>query len=230
MRAWCGARCSCSRYSRCPGVEPGSWHLRFRSASVRAHLTGWMWMGHLAPFKLAQGGTAPGGGCYWESRPSCRTRSLKYLPEQMCVDEITLTSAAAAAAAEVPVAPGAQGGATAAREDDRAADLVPEDDAAEAAHDEDQLRLQRGTGSAQGGTVDCAATTELTCSGTDSAQRGTAVTRAERNTDGAQGGAVDCVETTEPKKKRKRKKKKPNTPTERLKKSRRKETFQAKQA
>jgi hypothetical protein len=99
LRTWCGARCSCSRYSRCPGVEPGSWHLRFRSASVRAHLTGWMWMGHLAPFKLAQGGTAPGGGCYWESRPSCRTRSLKYLPEQMCVDEITLTSAAAAAAA-----------------------------------------------------------------------------------------------------------------------------------
>ena len=41
--------------------EPGSWHLRFRSASVRAHLAGWMWMGHLDPFKLAQGGTAPGG-------------------------------------------------------------------------------------------------------------------------------------------------------------------------
>ena len=109
MRVWCDMRCSCSKYSPAPGVEPGSWHLRFRSASVRAHLTGWMWMGHLAPFKLAQGGTAPGGGCYWESRPSCRTRSLKYLPEQMCVDEITLTSAAAAAAAEVPVAPGAQG-------------------------------------------------------------------------------------------------------------------------
>jgi hypothetical protein len=54
------------------------------------------------------------------------------------------------------------------------------------------------TDSAQGGTVDCAATTELTCSGTDSAQRGTAVTRAERNTDGAQGGAVDCAVTTEP--------------------------------
>jgi hypothetical protein len=197
LRVWCDMRCSCSKYSPAPGVEPGSWHLRFRSASVRAHLTGWMWMGHLAPFKLAQGGTAPGGGCYWESRPSCRTRSLKYLPEQMCVDEITLTSAAAAAAAEVPVAPGAQGGATAAREDDRAADLVPEDDAAEAAHDEDQLRLQRGTGSAQGGTVDCAATTELTCSGTGSAQRGTAVTRAEAgptslapDDDSAQGGAA----------------------------------------
>ena len=136
--------------------------------------------------------------------PSCRTRSLKYLPEQMRADESTLTSAAAAtaaaaaaAAAEVPVAPGAQGDATAAREDDRAADLVPEDDAAEAAHDEDQLRLQRGTGSAQGGTVDCAATTELTCSGTGSAQRGTAVTRAEAgptslapDDDSAQGGAA----------------------------------------
>ena len=93
LRASCGARCSCSRCSRCPGVEPGSWHLRFRGASVRAYLTGWMWMGHLAPSKLAQGGTAPGGGCYWESRPSCRTRSLKYLPEQMCADESTLTYA-----------------------------------------------------------------------------------------------------------------------------------------
>ena len=78
--------------------------------------------------------------------------------------------------------------------------------------------------------MDCAATTELTCSGTDSAQRGTAVTRAERNTDGAQGGAVDCVETTEPKKKRKRKKKKANTPTERLRKARLNESKYAKQA
>jgi hypothetical protein len=130
--------------------------------------------------------------------------------------------------------------------------MASEDDAAPAAHDENQLQPQRNTDGAQGGTVDCAETTELTCGSTDSAQGGAvgcAVTTEptatatpvagskrkrpkgkKRNTDGAQGGAVDCVETTEPKKKRKRKKKKPNTPTERLKKSRRRETFQAKQA
>ena len=71
---------------------------------------------------------------------------------------------------------------------------------AQEARDENQLQPQRNidgaqggtvdcaetteltcdsTDSAQGGTVDCAATTELTCSGTDSAQRGIAVTQAE---------------------------------------------------
>jgi hypothetical protein len=55
------------------------------------------------------------------------------------------------------------------------------DDAAPAAHDEDQLQPQRNTDGAQGGTVDCAETTEITCSSTDSAQ----------------GGAVDCAGTTD---------------------------------
>ena len=99
-------------------------------ARVRRGGCGW---GTWPPLSLPKVAQLQGVGCYWESRPSCRARSLKYLPEQMRVDESTLTSAATAA----------------------------------------------GTDSAQGGTVDCAATTELTCSGTDSAQRGTAVTRAE---------------------------------------------------
>jgi hypothetical protein len=60
---------------------------------------------------------------------------------------------------------------------------------AQEARDENQLQPQRNIDGAQGGTVDCAETTELTCDSTDSAQ----------------GGAVDCAETTEPKKKRKRK-------------------------
>ena len=61
-------------------------------------------------------------------------------------------------------------------------DMASEDDAAPAAHDEDQLQPQRNTDGAQGGTVDCAETTELACGSTDSAQ----------------GGAVDCAATTEP--------------------------------
>ena len=68
-------------------------------------------------------------------------------------------------------------------------DMASEDDAAPAAHDENQLQPQRNTDGAQGGTVDCAETTELTCGSTDSAQ----------------GGAVDCV--TAPKRKRMKRKK-----------------------
>jgi hypothetical protein len=53
---------------------------------------------------------------------------------------------------------------------------------AQEARDENQLQPQRNIDGAQGGTVDCAETTELTCDSTDSAQ----------------GGAVDCAATTEP--------------------------------
>ena len=53
-------------------------------------------MRHLASFKLAQGGIAPGVGCYWESRPSCRTGSLKHLLGQMRINKLTFTSLARA--------------------------------------------------------------------------------------------------------------------------------------
>ena len=104
-------------------------------------------------------------------------------------------------------------------------DMASEDDAAPAAHDEDQLQPQRNTDGAQGGTVDCAETTELTCGSTDSAQGG-AVDCATTNN--AQGGAA--VKTVTPNKKRKRKKKKANTPTERLRKARLTESKYAKRA
>jgi len=104
-------------------------------------------------------------------------------------------------------------------------DMASEDDAAPAAHDEDQLQPQRNTDGAQGGTVDCAETTELTCGSTDSAQGG-AVDCATTNN--AQGGAA--TEAVTPNRKRKRKKKKANTPTERLRKARLTESKYAKQA
>ena len=79
--------------------------------------------------------------------------------------------------------------------------------------------------------MDCAVTTEPTATATPIAgSKRKRPKGKKRNTDGAQGGAVDCVETTEPKKKRKRKKKKANTPTERLRKARIKESKYAKQA
>ena len=44
-------------------------------------------------------------------------------------------------------------------------DMASEDDAAPAAHDENQLQPQRNTDGAQGGTVDCAETTAQTATG-----------------------------------------------------------------
>ena len=96
---------------------------------------------------------------------------------------------------------------------------------AQEARDENQLQPQRNIDGAQGGTVDCAETTELTCDSTDSAQGG-AVDCATTNN--AQGGAAGATVT--PSKKRKRKKKKANTPTERLRKARLTESKYAKQA
>ena len=96
---------------------------------------------------------------------------------------------------------------------------------AQEARDENQPQPQRDIGGAQGGTVDCAETTELTCDSTDSAQGG-AVDCATTNN--AQGGAAGATVT--PSKPRKRKKKKANTPTERLRKARLTESKYAKQA
>ena len=109
-------------------------------------------------------------------------------------------------------------------------DMASEDDAAPAAHDEDQMQPQRNTDGAQGGTVDCAETTELTCGSTDSAQ----------------GGAVDCAGTTEitggstdsaqggtavvtPSKKRKRKNKNKRTAAGRAKNALRKQEPQSRE-
>ena len=84
---------------------------------------------------------------------------------------------------------------------------------AQEARDENQPQPQRNTDGAQGGTVDCAKTTELTCDSTDSAQGGavgcagtTELTGG--STDSAQGGTAVVT----PSKKRKRKKLKTRGP------------------
>ena len=74
------------------------------------------------------------------------------------------------------------------------------------------------TDDAQGGTAECAETTDLTCGSTDSAQGGTAVMRAEAGPTGlapgdggmnsAQGGAAGAATTPGGTKKRRRKQKK----------------------